>query len=185
MGSGTTANNVNGENGVDTISYQNYTAGVTVSLAEINAQTVTTGDVDTIANFENLLGGSGADNLTGSNANNSIFAQGGNDTIFASAGSDILDGGANDTDILKYNTLGAAIEVNMGSTNLVTKAASQIDTVSNFEEIWGSDYADKMNGADAADTFRAGLGNDTLSGAAGTDSLYGEDGDDTLSGGVS
>ena len=192
MGIGAIANSINGGLGNDTISYINYIdtgVDLTINLASTTAQTITgsgaSADVDTIVNFENLIGGAGADKLTGNTDNNTIFGSGGNDTIFASAGSDSLDGGANGTDILKYDTwTSSGITVNMGTTNLVTKTASQIDTVSNFEEIWGTTSADIMNGADLADTFRAGDGNDTLSGGNNTDILYGEAGNDTLKGGA-
>ena len=44
------------------------------------------------------------------------------------------------------------------STNFVTKAVGQIDTVTNFEEIWGTSFDDTMNGDASSDTFRAGNG---------------------------
>ena len=56
--------------GIDTVSYQSATAGVTVSLAVTAAQNTVGAGTDTLATFENLIGSAFGDTLTGSNAAN-------------------------------------------------------------------------------------------------------------------
>ena len=91
-------NNLNGGAGIDTVTYQNATAGVTVSLATTSAQNTGGAGSDTLSNFENLTGSAFNDTLTGSNAANVIRGLAGNDTINGGNGNDTLDGGTgNDT----------------------------------------------------------------------------------------
>jgi Ca2+-binding RTX toxin-like protein len=85
---------ITGGAGTDTVSYANYTVGVTVNLSLTTAQTVTAGDIDTITTVENVTGGSGNDTLTGTTAVNVILGGGGNDIIDSGNGADQLTGGA-------------------------------------------------------------------------------------------
>jgi Ca2+-binding RTX toxin-like protein len=71
----------NGGSGTDTMSFQNVGVSITASLGENGAQATSAGTVR-FWNFEELIGGSGADTLTGSN------------------GADILGGGKGDGDKL-------------------------------------------------------------------------------------
>lgn len=77
---------MNGGNGIDTTDYSAYTANLTINLATTTAQTVASGDSDTIANIENVTGGSGTGTLTGSTAENVIDGGSGNDTIIGGTG---------------------------------------------------------------------------------------------------
>jgi Ca2+-binding RTX toxin-like protein len=78
--------------GVDTLSYAISTAAVTVDLAGTASGFVT------IANIENVTGGSGADTLTGDGLANVLNGGAGNDRITGGAGNDTMDGGpGNDT----------------------------------------------------------------------------------------
>jgi Ca2+-binding RTX toxin-like protein len=85
---------ITGGAGTDTVSYANYTVGVTVNLSLTTAQTVAAGDIDTITTVENVTGGSGNDTLTGTTAVNVILGGGGNDIIDSGNGADQLTGGA-------------------------------------------------------------------------------------------
>ncbi len=84
-----------GPAGIDTAYYADATGGVTVSLALQGAAQNTIGaGIDTLVNFENLVGSSFNDTLTGSAGPNTINGLAGNDTLFGRAGNDVLGGGA-------------------------------------------------------------------------------------------
>jgi serralysin len=92
---GNAGNNVlSGGAGVDTVSYQNSTAAVTVNLAATSAQNTIGAGTDTLSGFENLTGSAYNDTLTGSSAANVINGLGGNDVIKGGGGADTLNGGA-------------------------------------------------------------------------------------------
>ncbi len=68
---GNTGNNIlDGADGIDTLSFDGFTKAATVNLSLTTAQATGQG-IDTILNFENVTGGSGADNLTGPQATTS------------------------------------------------------------------------------------------------------------------
>ena len=57
-------------------------------------------------------------------------------------------------------------------------------TVSQFENVIGSGFADTITGNDANNSLSGGTGNDTISGLSGNDTLLGGGGDDFLDGGL-
>ena len=84
--------------GRDTADYSDHAAGVTASLATGTGGSA--GEADTLAEFENLTGGSGNDNFTGTGdtSQNVLTGGPGNDTLSGLAGDDILNGNdGNDT----------------------------------------------------------------------------------------
>ena len=96
------ANVLNGGSGIDTVSYEHATAGVTVNLASTSTQNTVGAGSDTLSGFENLIGSQFDDILTGTNGANTIMGGAGNDKITGGGGSDILVGGeGNDTFIFK------------------------------------------------------------------------------------
>lgn len=84
---------MDGGAGIDTLSYNLDKTGVTVNM-ETGAASRGHAAGDVFANFENLLGGSGADVLTGNSAANTIGGQGGIDTINGGGGDDRIEGGS-------------------------------------------------------------------------------------------
>ena len=66
----------------------------------------------------------------------------------------------------------------------IVTAASVTDTIANFENVVGSDFADTIIGDDGPNSFWGGKGPDMLTGAGGDDMLMGERGNDTANGGV-
>jgi len=92
---GNAGNNIlNGLDGIDTVSYANATAGVTVNLSTSSAQNTLGAGTDTLLNFENLTGSDFNDTLKGNSSANLL--KGG-------AGADKLTGGA-DTDTFVFNS---------------------------------------------------------------------------------
>jgi hypothetical protein len=92
-------NNVlNGGAGLDTVSYQHATAGVTVRLNTTAAQATGGSGSDTLANIENLTGSAFGDTLTGNASGNTLNGRLGNDVLDGLGGADTLNGGdGNDT----------------------------------------------------------------------------------------
>ena len=58
------------------------------------------------------------------------------------------------------------------------------DTISNFENVLGSDYNDVLSGTNGANTLDGGAGNDTLNGRGGNDRIDGFTGNDIMTGGT-
>lgn len=130
----------NGGNGIDRADYSTYTVNVTVNLTTTTAQTVTTGDSDTITNVENVTGGSGIDTLTGSTSANVIDGGLGNDRLTGGAGNDTIIGGAGTSDVAIFAGLQASytIATNLGVVTITDNQATTdgndgVDTVSGIE----------------------------------------------------
>ena len=77
--------------GIDTVSYLNALAGVTVSLASTKAQNTLGAGADTLSGFENLTGSAFNDKLTGSTLANILHGGAGNDILAGGAGADTFD----------------------------------------------------------------------------------------------
>ena len=135
----------------------------------------------TLPNIENLtltgtavINGTGnaANNvLTGNSAANNLNGGTGNDTIAGGAGSDTLIGGAG-TDTVDYYNATASVKVDL-ITGLATDGQGGTDTISQFENIKGSNTAgDSLTGSTGVNTIYGYGGADTLTGGLGNDTLY-------------
>ncbi|TFZ33591.1 mannuronan epimerase, partial [Pseudomonas syringae] len=114
-------NNVlDGRAGIDTASYANAAAGVTVTLSTSAQQNTGGSGPDTLKNLENPSGSSYADTLTGNSGANTLDGGAGNDTLVGGAGDDRLIGGAG-TDTLTGGTgadtyvFGAVADMGVGA----------------------------------------------------------------------
>ncbi|SIO34289.1 calcium-binding protein, partial [Halodesulfovibrio marinisediminis] len=94
---------VGGDSGIDTVSYEDSHAGVTVNLTDKDNNGTADangsgGDAegDTLSGIENLIGSDQADTLTGDTNANTIDGGAGADTIKGGIGNDVLYGGDND-----------------------------------------------------------------------------------------
>lgn len=189
-----------GNAGTDLLSFASASASVTVNL---NGSVVTnpvsavaaaalraTGlGTDTLSGFENVLMGSGNDTVYGDGASNSITGGAGDDWIDGGSGNinDTLDGG-DGTDWVSYALAGGAVTVSLNAQGAAqnTGGSGGIDTLRNFENLFGSLYNDTLTGSSVGgrssnqifgyngdDLITPGAGNinDTLNGGAGTDYL--------------
>jgi autotransporter-associated beta strand protein len=147
----------------DTLVYSASSAGVTVSLF---ANTASGGDAagDTISGFENLTGSTH------------------NDTLSGNAAANVLRGEDGVSDTLSYASSNAAVTVNLAS-NVASGGHAQGDTISGFENLLGSAFADSLTGSTGANDIRSNAGNDSiyLGAGAGADFADGGDDFDTLS----
>jgi Ca2+-binding RTX toxin-like protein len=105
---GNAGNNVlNGGAGIDTVSYANATAGVTVNLGLTTGQNTVGAGTDTLVNFENLTGSNFNDSLTGNSVNNTLIGGLGIDQLNGGAGIDTLTGNSGADSFIFNTTLNA------------------------------------------------------------------------------
>ena len=204
---GSGADEIDGGAGNDTSSYQDSTAGVTVSLVT-NTGSGGYAEGDTLNSIENLYGSShndfligndGANILSGLGGHDTLKGGGGADTLYGDAGDDTLKGGGgadqlnggSGIDTASYNESGAGVFVWLGG-DVASGGDAEGDELNQIEnltgsayadDLWGSDGANVLNGNGGADTLKGFGGADTLNGGDGNDDLYGMDGVDTLNGG--
>lgn len=127
-----------------------------------------------------LDGGDGNDILDGGDGADRLSGGAGDDTIIGGAGADIIYGGAGD-DTLDYSGETAGITANLAGY-YVTDGSGARDSVTEVENIRGSDFKDTMYGDNFDNTFYGEGGADTLYGMYGNDTLHGGDGNDLLVG---
>ena len=184
--------NLDGGDGTDTLSYANEDVlvgfeGVAVDLSnDIDTAKVYAGGgsgsvIDNIANFENVIGSKGDDKITGDNKDNVLEGLAGDDTIDGMGGDDIIKGGAGDdnldggdgTDTLSYESELVGVAVDLSADTAVDNDAARNtrDTISNFENVIGSQGDDEITGDDNDNVIAGGEGTDTLVGGDGTDTL--------------
>ena len=115
------------------------------------------------ARAEFILGLEGNDSIKGAGGKDLLDGGSGNDELAGGTGADHIDGGTG-TDTANYEDSSSAVTVNL-ETNINTGGDAAGDTLSNIEDLVGSD-----------------AGNDTLTGDAGNNQLSGLAGDDKLDG---
>ncbi|MFN4014604.1 MAG: hypothetical protein ACK4JB_04685 [Reyranella sp.] len=157
-----------GGGGTDTASYAGASAGVTVSLAIAVAQNTVGAGTDTLATMENLTGSAFGDILTGNIGNNVLQGGDGDDTLEGLAGADTLDGGAG-IDTASYANASSGVTVNLAILTAQATGGAGTDTLSNIENLRGSNSADTLTGDDGANVLIGGSGADTLNGGGGID----------------
>ena len=168
------------------MSYATAATGVTVSLAIAAAQNTIGAGLDTLSNFENLIGSAQADTLTGTASANVLTGGGGNDTLNATVDNvrDTMDGGAGTADTANYSAYAAALTVNLAVAPIVVggsgSTAANSDLIVDVENFTGGSGGDTITGTGGANILRGGDGNDTINGAGGNDQLFGDGGDDTF-----
>jgi len=124
------------------------------------------GDIDT------LLGFAGADTLMGGD---------GDDNIDGGLGDDMMDGGAGTGDLANYASAtgsGVTVRLDFGTAT----GALGNDTLSGFENVMGSGFADVIFGDNGANELSGGSGADQMDGRGGADTLNGDAGDDSMRG---
>ena len=197
---GAGADTLRGGLGKDVLEYRSSTAGVTVDLSPAT-DTASGGHAqnDVISGFEHVTGSNHGDTLTGDSEPNelkgldgddTLDGGGGKDTLEGGKGADDLDGGAG-RDALSYRGSDAGVTVSLKDDTASgghAGSGDQKDTISNFERVHGSKYADSLTGGDSGPAAHNELlgrgGNDTLKGGDGNDTLEGGEGADSLDGGA-
>lgn len=189
---GTGADNLVGSFGVDTIAGG---AGVD-RLYGAAGNDVINGD----AGNDEIFGGVGNDTINGGSDVDTLFGNAGDDTLTGGSGNDILDGGPGndaidggaDTDTITYANAGGAVRINLGLTTAQDTGGGGVDTITNVENVTGSDYNDTIEGNAGSNVLNGGDGKDTVTyanatGAVSVEMLYATvyvsgSGTDTISG---
>lgn len=144
---------------------------------------------------QRLGGGAGADFIDGGAGSDLLFGDSDNDTLAVSVANpgelDRLDGG-DDNDTATFESLSGSIFVDLvmnggearmsDASSPPTTADRLIATLTNLENVAGTQFDDQLLGDDAANRLYGNAGNDLLDGRSGNDVLYGGAGNDTLLG---
>nr|MDT0251576.1 calcium-binding protein [Endozoicomonas sp.] len=137
-------------------------------------------------NSDDIRLGAGNDVVDAGVADDIVNSGGGDDQVKGGPGSDHLDGGTGIDTIDYRGSVNAAITAGV-TVSLVTGTATDgygdTDTLANFENILGSQFADQLTGDQNNNTISAGDGNDIVNGGDGDDTLLSDAGQDTLDGG--
>ena len=151
----------------------NQGVSVVEAVGEGTDEVQTSLAVLSIANYANVekLTYTGTGNFTGTG--NTL-----DNIITGGSGNDILNGGSG-TDTVNYSNATAAVIVNLATTTAQNTGGAGTDTLTNFENLTGSAFADSLTGNSGNNILSGGAGADTLVGGAGNDGLDGGDGTDT------
>ena len=164
---------IDGGGGNDFIIYED----ATISAANINLSTGSAtdgeGGTDTFTNIEGAVGSIFADTITGSGAALEFFD--------GRAGNDTIDGGGG-VDWVGSLKATAAVNVNL-TTGTATDGLGGTDTLTNIENVNGTEYNDTITGSAGVNFLVGAAGTDVISGGAGDDSILGDAGADTIDGG--
>jgi Ca2+-binding RTX toxin-like protein len=162
---GTGNDRLDGGLGVDYLGHQLALGAVTVNLALGTTAGVAGSDV--LLNFENVGGSPFNDLLTGNAGNNILEGM---------LGDDLLDGGDGRDGASYYHAAGG-VTVRLSTATAAGDAngADGHDVLTNFEDIYGSLFADTLIG---------NAGNNAILGYSGDDVIDGKGGADTLTGGA-
>jgi Ca2+-binding RTX toxin-like protein len=140
-----------------------------------------TGSGETIAGtagVDVIVAGDGADTVNAGDGADTVCGGNGDDTIRGGTGGDAdnLNGEGN-ADALSFSDLTSGVTAASLAAGTTSGTDVGSDTVSNFENIVGSDSADgtssPLNGNSGPNTIDGGPGNDTIQGAGGADTLIG------------
>ncbi|WP_370631399.1 calcium-binding protein [Methylosinus sp. Sm6] len=137
---------------------------------------------DTYRLVEDVSGSNRGDLLIGNGAYNVLEGRDGDDRIEGRSGGDYLDGG-DGVDTLEYFDSVAGVQIDLAA-GTAAGGSAQDDQIFNFENVWGSAFADSLTGDDGANALNGFAGGDLLNGLGGDDILKGGLGKDTLDGGA-
>ena len=194
--------------GTEVLSFLGLTTSVAVNLGSSAVQTVHTNrtlQLSSAGEFENAIGGSGADTLTGNSLANVLNGSAGDDTLNDSPGNDSLIGGLGDdsylfsgaataeadsvtegtgqgTDTVNFASLTTAVSLRLGTSTIQAVHSNRtlkLNSTAVFENVISGSGGDTLTGNSLANVLTGNAGNDILTGAAGNDSLIGGLGDDS------
>ena len=188
---------IDGGEGIDTASYENSNVAVDVDLSSRSQTGSGDSEGDELTSIENLIGSEHNDTLLGNVRANEINGGEGDDTIEGKAGDDILNGedgddtldggdgediinGGDGIDVVSYENSSEAVFVDL-STGGHSGGDAEGDTISEVENIRGSEHADVLIGDDQDNEIEGGEEDDIIEGREGADIINGGDGTDVVS----
>lgn len=165
--------------GVDTVvsTLKNYKLDANVENLNLGGSDAINGSGNELAN--SIKGNAAKNEIQGFGGNDSIYGYGGDDYINGGLGDDVLNGG-DGSDLITFK-VGATV----GATVDLAKVGKQdtgygLDSIVGFENIEGTDFADKLYGDAGANKIIGLGGGDVIRGRAGNDDLLGSAGADTF-----
>jgi Ca2+-binding RTX toxin-like protein len=129
-----------------------------------------------------ILANGGDDVVFGHGGNDVILGMDGNDMLIGGAGADQLDGGSGNHDWTMYYDSAVGVSVSL-TTGTGFFGTAEGDTLTNIENLQGSNHDDRLTGDGASNHLVGNGGDDDLTGGGGADHLDGGLDDDTLKGG--
>lgn len=168
---------LNGGIGIDTVSYFDSGAAVTVSIISLSAS-ASGGDADgdSLFSIESAIGSAYADVLTSNIGGSILEGAGGADTISGS-------GAARASYSLSDAGVTVALDANGDATGIGGHAEG--DTLTGIIGLIGSAHGDTLSMVASVDrTLSGGGGDDILTLGSGNDTLDGGSGNDTMTGGA-
>jgi Ca2+-binding RTX toxin-like protein len=174
---GAGADTLIGGGGIDTASYRDDNAGVYVDIFFEGPQSLGHAEGDMLLGIANLTGGWGDDTLYGNSQSNRIDGGAGDDYIDGDLGNDVLIGGTNTAfgDTISYFFATGGVKVDLALVKAQDTLGAGIDTISGFENLYGSSFADTLFGSKTANKIDGGFGSDIIIGGGGVDTLTGGD----------
>ncbi|MGL5807084.1 MAG: hypothetical protein ACRC11_16860 [Xenococcaceae cyanobacterium] len=183
--------NIDGGEGIDTVDYSLSPNRVLVNIDETRGYAdfgIGAGEAldgygfrDTLKNLENITGSNSSDTLIGNNQNNSISGGFGDDVLIGNAGNDALDGGDAGSDTVNYLYDPSAVSVDL-ENNRANDGFGNLDSLSNIENVIGSNFNDRIIGDVNANIITGKNGNDVIEARGGDDTVFGGNDDDVIRG---
>ena len=159
-----------GGDGIDTVTYEDRTNAINVTIGNGLTDDGESGELDIIDfDVENVTTGGGNDTLTGTVLNNVLTGGAGDDTISGGGGDDTLSG----DDGIDTITGGVGNDILSGGAG-----ADDLNGGSGTDTVNGDEGDDLIHGSTGDDLLHGGGGNDKIYGNDGADIFWGEDGDD-------
>lgn len=171
---------LDGGDGIDTADYSAGFTGIQVDLLRA-VQAGGLAEGDRLASIEVVKGSKAADVLSGTGGADKLYGNEGDDVIAGRGEADTLDGGAG-SDTLDYAASAAGVEIDLAKRTASGGDAAG-DVISNFENVTGSAFADRLTGDAQNNILVGGGGDDTFVTSGGTDRYFGGEGSDTLDAG--
>ncbi|WP_331373430.1 calcium-binding protein [Sinorhizobium chiapasense] len=168
----------NGGAGFDTLNFQDaYFTSSAFRGISLNASTGTVIDPyglsETFSSFEDFRGTQFADTFIGAAIDEGFMGLGGRDTINGGGGIDTV---RYHRDADRGGSLGVVVNL---TTGVARDGFGTQDTLSNIENVRGTDFADTIVGNAVSNVLRGQAGNDSLNGVGGADEMRGGQGNDT------
>ena len=162
------ADHVDGEAGINFLSFASMTTGLTAALGVSDNGSITysggggTGTV-TYANIEGIIAPNYASTLTGNGTGDSLIGgSASNNTFLVTGGLDYVNGGSGTTEVLSFQGASNAVVGTLSATGGTLSYGSNKVTYVNIEEVIASNTASTLTGDGVSDTLIGGTANDTL-----------------------
>ncbi len=185
---------IDGRNGYDIIDYTrdtNYGGNLGVNVNFVTGTAIDGfGNTDTFRYIEAVRATNFNDTLTGNGDRNIFRLLGGSDVVDGGGGIDSVDmwigdffGGSGFNPTATGAIVSLAAGTATSAVNPLTGVGGQTSTITNIEDISGSNLNDSLTGDGNNNAIGGWFGNDTLDGGDGNDILNGFAGNDSIVGG--